>query len=60
MLLFSIVFVISVSLLFIPSYGKIKVYGQFFTQALDAALLHYDADIKKRNARGSKKSNGYV
>ncbi|WVY96018.1 hypothetical protein V8G54_028169 [Vigna mungo] len=29
-------------------------------QALDAALLHYDADIKKRNARGSKKSNGYV
>ncbi|KAK7278164.1 hypothetical protein RJT34_23189 [Clitoria ternatea] len=28
-------------------------------QALDAALLHYDADIKKRNARGSK-PNGYV
>ncbi|KAK7356500.1 hypothetical protein VNO80_15773 [Phaseolus coccineus] len=28
-------------------------------QALDAALLHYDADIRKRNARGSK-SNGYV
>jgi len=28
-------------------------------QALDAALLHYDADNKRRNAKGSK-SNGYV
>ncbi|XP_061337512.1 general transcription and DNA repair factor IIH subunit TFB1-1-like [Gastrolobium bilobum] len=28
-------------------------------QALDAALLHYDADIRKRNARGQK-PNGYV
>ncbi|TKY51794.1 RNA polymerase II transcription factor B subunit 1-1 [Spatholobus suberectus] len=28
-------------------------------QALDAALLHYDADIRKRNARGPK-PNGYV
>lgn len=28
-------------------------------QALDAALLHYDADIRKRNARGAK-PNGYV
>lgn len=28
-------------------------------QALDAALLHYDADVRKRNARGTK-PNGYV
>ncbi|KAE9612137.1 putative BSD domain, TFIIH subunit Tfb1/p62 protein [Lupinus albus] len=28
-------------------------------QALDAALLHYEADIKKRNAKGPK-PNGYV
>ncbi|KAK7391580.1 hypothetical protein VNO78_19997 [Psophocarpus tetragonolobus] len=28
-------------------------------QALDAALLHYEADIRKRNARG-KKPNGFV
>ncbi|KAK7343973.1 hypothetical protein VNO77_13137 [Canavalia gladiata] len=28
-------------------------------QALDAALLHYDADMRKRNARGAK-PNGYV
>lgn len=28
-------------------------------QALDAALLHYDADITRRNAKGSKR-NGYV
>ncbi|KAK7268655.1 hypothetical protein RIF29_21360 [Crotalaria pallida] len=28
-------------------------------QALDAALLHYDADVKKRNAKGQK-PNGYV
>ncbi|CAJ1976574.1 unnamed protein product [Sphenostylis stenocarpa] len=30
-----------------------------FNLALDAALLHYEADTRKRNARGSK-SNGYV
>lgn len=28
-------------------------------QALNAALLHYDADIRKRNAKGQK-PNGYV
>ncbi|KAI4344969.1 hypothetical protein L6164_012141 [Bauhinia variegata] len=28
-------------------------------QALDAALLHYDADMRRRTARGQK-SNGYV
>lgn len=28
-------------------------------QVLDAALLHYDADKRKRNAKGQK-PNGYV
>jgi transcription initiation factor TFIIH subunit 1 len=28
-------------------------------QALEAALLHYDADERKRNAKGQK-PNGYV
>lgn len=36
-----------------------EILTNILLQALDAALLHYEADLGKRNAKGSK-PNGYV
>lgn len=44
--------------MFIPPYEGLK-NKDILVQALNAALLHYEADIRKRNARGQK-PNGYV